>query len=425
MNQPAPRDVPNWSTRQVVYATLFVVSVILLFWLLYQFSEVVFILFVATVLGTAIRPGVEWLNRRGLPRSLGVVLIYLLILALVVGIILLVVPLIANQATAIAIDIPNYYGNFRIMLFRSPSQILQRIATQLPADLSFLIRQQAPKGITLDRVAQSLVYANLLLRGILTLAAIFLLGFYWTMESERITRSLLLWLPMTRRDDIRDLIGQIESKVGGFVTGQAIMCASIGVMALIAYLLIGLPYALVLAVIAGVLEAVPIFGPILGAIPALLIAVSLSPTKAIWVVASTAVIQLLENHILVPRVMNRSVGVNPVVTLLAFAAFTSLLGLPGALLAVPMAAIIQLIIDRFFLSPEPVEVQAQVELGRDQLGLLRYEALDLAQDVRKQLRQKEDPADGVTDEVEDNIESIANELDRILAQVASAKEEAS
>jgi hypothetical protein len=104
--------------------------------------------------------------------------------------------------------------------------------------------------------------------------------------------------------------------------------------------------------------------------------------------------------------------------LLALAAFTSLLGLPGALLAVPMAAIIQLILDRFFLTPEPVEAQAQEQIGRDQLSLLRYEAQGLAQDVRKQLRQKENTSDEAADEIEDTIETLANDLDRLLAQAA-------
>jgi hypothetical protein len=126
--------------------------------------------------------------------------------------------------------------------------------------------------------------------------------------------------------------------------------------------------------------------------------------------------QAVENNLLVPRIMRQSVGVNPIVTLLALAAFTSLLGLPGALLAVPIAAIIQLLLNQFVLQAENQEEVAPA--GRDQISLLRYEAQDLALDVRKQLRQKEDLTDQEVDRVEDDIEQIASDLDRILAELA-------
>jgi hypothetical protein len=128
------------------------------------------------------------------------------------------------------------------------------------------------------------------------------------------------------------------------------------------------------------------------------------------VIVAAAVIQQAENYLLVPRIMNRSVGVRPFVTLLALAAFTSLLGLPGAILAVPMAAIIQLLIDRFVLDTaanEPIQ-----PAGRSQLSVLHYEAQDLLQDMRKQFREK----DGMVDEIEDSLELIVTDLNRILAE---------
>ena len=182
-------------------------------------------------------------------------------------------------------------------------------------------------------------------------------------------------------------------------------------MALVAYLLIGLPYALILAILAGILEAVPIVGPILGAIPALLVALSTDPTRALWVIAASLIIQGLENYLLVPRVMKQSVGVNPLAILLSLAAFTSLLGLAGALLAIPIAAIVQLFVNRFVISSGEVEVETPA--GRGQLSLLRYETRDLASDIRKQLREKEDIA-GFTEDIVENLEAAANHLDHIL-----------
>jgi predicted PurR-regulated permease PerM len=278
-----------------------------------------------------------------------------------------------------------------------------------------LLASEAPTDEqALDMVARSFIVAGVVVRSVLAAAAILLLGFYWTLESERTIRSLLLFFSPPQRERFRELIAEIEAKLGGYIRGQIVLSLSIGILALISYLLIGLPYALVLAIIAGVMEAVPVFGPALGAIPAILVALSLDPSKVIWVIAATAVMQALENYLLVPRIMSRSVGVNPIVTLLALAAFVSLLGFPGALLAIPMAAIVQLVLDRFLLNKEYPE--EQIPAGRDQLSVLRYEAQDLALDVRKQLRQKADLADGAADHVEDSIEAIVVDLDRILAQ---------
>jgi predicted PurR-regulated permease PerM len=213
----------------------------------------------------------------------------------------------------------------------------------------------------------------------------------------------------------------METKVGSYVAGQAILCLIIGLMALVAYWLIGLPNALVLAFIAGVMEAVPLIGPLLGAIPAALVGLSLGPDKLVWVIVATVIIQQLENSLLVPRVMRRSVGVNPFVSLLALFAFSSLLGFAGALMAIPMAALIQILLDRFVFGPAAIE--PEVSTGRDYASRLRYEAQDLAQDLRRQARLKKGGSDlGIkqTDHVLDEIEAITTDLDSLLARIDSS-----
>jgi predicted PurR-regulated permease PerM len=211
----------------------------------------------------------------------------------------------------------------------------------------------------------------------------------------------------------------METKVSAYIGGQSILMLVVGSMALLAYGLIGLPYILVLAFVAGVMEAVPLIGPLMGAIPALLVALSIGPDKAIWVIVATLVIQQLENSILVPRIMSRAVGVNPFVTLLALLAFSSLLGIAGALMAIPLAAIIQLLLDRFVFHPDVAE--PEVSAGRDYASRLRYEAQDLTKDLRKQARLTQTGSDQQvreTDQVMDEFEAITTDLDRLLASAS-------
>jgi predicted PurR-regulated permease PerM len=259
-------------------------------------------------------------------------------------------------------------------------------------------------------------YVALAINGIFTAVAILLLVFYWTLDGPRLIRSILLLAPKGQRESIKELVAAMETKVGAYVAGQGVLKVAVGGMALAAYWLIGLPNVLVLAFVAGIMEAVPIIGPLVGAIPAALVALTLGPDKLIWVIAATVVIQQLENTLLVPRIMRKAVGVNPFVTLLAIFAFGSLMGIAGTLMAIPMAAIIQLLFNRFVFARGATEPTAT--LGRDYASRLRYEAQEIAQDLRNQGRLTQvGSAQDVDekDQVMDEIEAITTDLHMLLS----------
>ena len=420
-NIPIPS---KWSPRQVMLATIFVASVVLGFWILYRFRAVLFIFFVAILLGTAIKPAVEWLYRRRVPKLYGEILIYMILLAAIIGFSLLVLPLVLEQVTVITTQLSETYERVRTFMVQSPSRLLYSLGFRLPPEFQVEDLVQGQNGQapppdetapSIDSVAQAFQYAGMISRGIFIVIAIFLMGFYWTLEGDRAIRSVLLLFPRNYREDTRGIIDAIQDKLGAYLFGQLILMGTVGGFQLVAYLIIGLPNALVLAIIAGVMEAVPTVGPILGALPAILIAYATDPGKVVWVLAATGVIQFLENYLLVPRVMDKSVGVSPFITLLSLAAFSSLLGLPGALLAIPFAAIIQLLINRFVIEPgETAQLQPE---GRDYMSYLRLQTQEIAQDIRKQVRHKDIDHETSDDNIEDAIEELVNDLDRILSQV--------
>ncbi len=352
-DKPTIQSSP-WSVRRVVTITLTLVVIVIGFWMLYRFYNVLFILLSAIVIGTVIRPIVAWLNRRGISQILGVIIVYFLLLAFVTGFILLLFPLVFDQASSIMKGIPNYYQSFQTWVSNSTNPLLDYLNQFLPNEIPGLkpVLQTAPE--ILESAEQALSYVATVTQVVFIAIVTLLLAFHWTLDGPRIIQSLLPMLPKQKREGISDLIAAIESKIGYFIAGQAVLCLVIGALALIAYLIIGLPNALVLALIAGVLEAVPMVGPALGAIPAGVIAFSVSPTKLIWVIVATVIIQLLENNLLVPRIMRKAVGVNPFVSLLSIFAFSTLFGIAGALMAIPIAAIIQLILQRFLFHPEEI-----------------------------------------------------------------------
>ena len=416
----APPQPHDWTFRRVVWATLVVAAVILGFWLFYRFNEVVFILFIAIVIGTVIRPAVAWLHHRGLSPTAAVILVYLLLLSLLTGFLLLLLPVIVKQGTSIAADVPGYYQNLHQWMVSYPNQWILRLSQFLPSSLPSLSPGQQTGQQVMASAGQALGYVTLLGRVIFIAIVILVLAFYWTLDGPRTIQSFLLLLPQGQRESISDLVAAMESKVGFYVAGQGFLCLVIGVMALLAYLLIGLPNALVLALLAGVLEAVPMLGPLLGALPAATVALSISPSRLVWVIVATVIIQQLENSLLVPRVMKKAVGVNPFVTLVALFAFSTLFGIAGALMAIPLAAIIQLLLNSFVFHPAVMEME--VSTGRDHASRLRYDAQGLAQGLRRQARLSKRGSDlRITqiDQVMDEIETIATDLDALLARAST------
>jgi hypothetical protein len=225
---------------------------------------------------------------------------------------------------------------------------------------------------------------------------------------------------------VRNLIAEMEGKIGGYFRGQAILCVIIGAVSTLAFFVIGIPYALVLGLLMGIFEALPVIGPTLGAIPAVVITLAVAPDKVLLVIAVLVAIQVLENNLLVPRVMDESVGVNAIISILAIAAFGILFGLGGAILAIPLAAIVQIFVNRMIFDlPIPEEVVASPAqepnaANRNRFTVLRMEAQALAQDVRKQVRNTSEE-NGRPDEegeaAEDMIETIAKDLDSLLLQL--------
>ena len=409
----AQESIENrWSPRRIVAGTLVVCAVAGLGVLVLVARHVLFFLFIAIVLSTALKPLVGLLARRGIPRSLAISVVFTLLLTLLVAPAVIGLPLLVDQAQATLKSLPESYSEFRDRI----GLISTTVAARLPEKPPWVDREDEIIEGALHAASRAISYSGLLIRGGLVVMIVIFTSFLWSLHEAQTIRSLLLFLPPAKRQEAGAVVEAIESKVGAYIRGQGLLCLAVGSMSLVAYLLIGLPHAFVLALAAGVLEAVPMFGPVLGAIAPMLVALSVDPSKVVWVLAAALVIQQSENYLLVPRIMDRSVGVNAVVTLLAIAAFSSLEGLPGAVLAIPMAAIIQLLLDRYMLRPEALEPDRPAR--SDAIGQLRFQAQAIMQDVRLQMRDKDVPTSGRSDGLEETIEAIAQELDQALANQA-------
>jgi predicted PurR-regulated permease PerM len=347
--------------------------------------------------------------------------------------------MITGQVGAFTEELPGLYRNVRNFLLSSEIELLPRLGRLLPPswDLQRLSQIVLNSLDTGTAQASPLLLVSQVGTVLFYLLSIFGLGYYLTLDRERVVGSLLTRMPAPRRESVRGFVDEVETSVGRFVRGQLLLCGVVGVTSLVAYWLIGLPYALALGAIAAVLEAVPMIGPVLTAIPAAILAAAIGPQQVLYVLIALAVIQILESNVLVPRIMDKAVGVSPLVSILALAFFGLLFGLPGAMLAIPLAAVIQLVLNRtVFREQVPVSegpLSAPVNLadmehpsvsGRSRLDRLRLQASELEQDVRKQLRSKPTGSDSdmndETAELEDLIEITAGALVSLLAEAQQA-----
>ncbi len=375
--QPRPRPL-----RETALATLVVLLVLLGFALLLSLRNVLVSVFLGLLLATALRPVMGRLREGRLPRFLAASGSILLLIGGLVGFVVLVVPVVADQADTIATAVPALYAGARAWLIESRFRLFRQLGYRLEPELSL-------NGAPGDEPLWGQVLPALGLIGYVSFIAIctVVFAYYWLLYRERSVRGLLLLLPMERRQAAERVWHEIEGRIGDYLRGQFILAAVVFVLSLVGYWIAGVPFALLLAVAAGVLELVPFVGPFIATGLAIVIGLSAGPQTAIAALIVGLVVQQFENNILAPRVMDETVGVSPVVTLLAFVGFGALFGPAGALLAIPLAAALQVLFAAWLQrNPTPEET---MPAGRTLVDRLRYDARVLAADIAGHLRQKD------------------------------------
>jgi len=397
------------TNKQVAIGTVLVALVLLSLGLIVALRYVFLMLFLGIVVATALTPVVDRLRKFGLSQSIATLIAFGALLVIIGGIVAALAPFFVTQFVQALTDLPKFYAGFRSTVSASSSQFLRGLGAQLPADpFSGLA---GDNGIALG--SQVTLLLPSLGSTLLFTILVFILSYYWLYYRALAVQSIALLVPIDQRAGAIALWNEIETKIGAFVRGLAILGFVIGLLSGIGYLAIGLPYGLTIAIIAGILEAIPYVGPIITLVLAGIVGLSVSQDMALLAIGIAMIIQFLENSIVVPRVMDRAVGVSPVVTLLALAVFSDLFGLLGALLAVPLAAVFQVLLDRLMLravSPADLDIG-----GRDKLALLRYQTQDIANDLRGQVRSKTEEMGADVDAAEEELEALLLDLDSLLA----------
>ncbi len=328
-------------TITVSTGTILRVLVLFLFiWFLYVVRDAVLLVILSVVLAAALDPFVNDLEKVYIPRWAGVLFIYVLALGLVAGSVYLVVPPFVEQVQNISHNLPEFTKNLSDKLLAVQSSYGEQF---IPADsISKIIGVVSEKigGIGGNVVS----VASTFFGAVVTLIFVFVLTFYLLVERDALKTFVADIVPKQYEDTFVNATREVKSRIGRWFKGQLFLSLAIFVLTLVALEVLGVKYALTFALIAGITEIVPYLGPVLGAIPAVLITLLIDPFKALLVFIVYIVVQQLENHLIVPKVMARSVGLNPVIIVIAIMLGVRLAGIPGIVLAIPMAIVATVII---------------------------------------------------------------------------------
>ncbi len=326
----------------VALATAVVVLIVQVFSFIDLIRHVLLLVALAMLLATGIEPIVTRLRRGGIARGPSILGIYLVIVALLVAFVLVVSETIAKQATSLTSDLPSLSGRLASLATGLPAGPLRDAGSALvnavqPQQIGPLLSSLFSAG-TLSRVV---LVTLTVFEAVFSVVTILVIAYFWLSERLTIRRLVLRSVREEHRARTLRIWEDVETKLGAWVRGQLLLMLIIGVAQGIGYLAFGLPFALLLAVFAGIAEAIPMVGPYLGAIPAIFIALTISPPLALLLTGYTVVLHLIESNVLVPRIMERAVGLTPLTVVLALLVGAALGGLIGALLAIPIAAAVQ------------------------------------------------------------------------------------
>lgn len=324
-----------------VKTVLKIVLVFLILVFLYLTRSVVAIFIISIIFSSIMIPAVDYLKKRKIPRTLSVAVIYLIILCFLTLAIYLIIPIVSTQVSGLVANLSEFFNKF----FNSWGSSLGFQNKDL-----FVYIQKALESFSNQFSSLTQNIYNLTVKvigGIATLTIILVLSFYLTIEKNASTRLVQLFTPKTKQQKLVNLIHKAQSKMGLWVGGQLIMSLLVFVLSFIVFFMLRLPNAFTLALIMGILEIIPYFGPLIGGTAAALVAFSQSFWLGIIIIITVILIQQAENHIFMPNVMKKVTGLSPVIVILAILIGLELFGLLGIIIAVPVATGLAVVLPEF------------------------------------------------------------------------------
>lgn len=323
--------------RKIEISTLTILKIIAILiglWLLWKIFDVILILFVVIIITATLSPTVDWLSEKKVPRILAVILIYILALATLGGVAYLIIPPFIEQIKELALNLPQILAKISPSLSLIKEQYIEQpsFVAILQKTLEALSDQLTQFSINIFSTAQGFF------SGLIVTLAIFVLTFYLLLEKDSLKNLLESILPKEKKENTFAVLRQVRVKWGAWVRGRLLLSVIVGFIVYVGLAILQIPFALTLAILTGLLDFIPYIGPIIAGVLAVIIAFFISPWLGLAVLILYIVVQLFEFIVLVPKIMQKVVGLSPVTIIIALLIGAKLAGILGIILAIPAAA---------------------------------------------------------------------------------------
>jgi predicted PurR-regulated permease PerM len=327
------KDLDN--STKIVLKVFGILLGLLFLWLI---RDIVITLILGVILASAMDPLVSYFKVRRVPRAVSVLTVYIIVLAIVSLIVYLIIPPLLTQIRLVGVNLPSYLDTLRDR-FPEFTWLINNL------DLSDIGRQL----INSDSGDHTVFSRTIgLFNGLFSVITVLVVSFYLVAEERGMREFIRTLVPPHHQDFTMNLVDKIQKKMGLWIIGQIILSLAIFALTFVGLTLLGVKYALFLALLAGLLEVVPYIGPIVSAIPAVFFAFFQSPPLAFAVLILYIIVQKTEGYVLVPKIMQKTVGTSPLVVLIALLVGFKLAGILGLLIAVPLAGAIMVAIQEFY-----------------------------------------------------------------------------
>lgn len=359
-SEKAQELVLKISGKSVAKATIIILSLLVFAYLITQIADILVVFFVAFLLAAAMEPAIDSLNKKKIPRGVAVILFYIAAISILGFIVAYILPILAQQISELAVSLGRYLKGLAegqqtslIPVRFQPylQQFLKSInvhdlASQVESALQLVAGQLFTIGGNLWEVIKIISH------GFINTILVLVLAYFMAVEKHSVDRFIFAFIPLKHEEYLAHKIMLVQKKIGFWVRGMLIMMLSMGFLVFVGLLILRVNYAAVLAIIAGILELVPVVGPLIAwlvAVPIVLNQGSFTILVAVTILYFVA--QQIEGHVLIPIVMKKVVGLNPIVILFALLVGFEFLGILGAVLSVPVATMISIFVNDFFEKP--------------------------------------------------------------------------
>lgn len=316
-----------------------IILIVLAFVFLYLLRDVLAVLFLAIMIASAVSPFATWLETKRIPRLLSVLVLYIVFFGLMALLISLVIPILSYELSQLAQVLPKFFAGLNNALESAQGSPYLSFVGDLQNILaSFSQFLQVSTASMLNFIIH-------IFGGVVSFIAIIVISFYFSVMKQGIPSFLQSVLPDAYEGYVIGLWRRAEYKVGRWFQGQLLLALSVGLVVFVGLSIMNIKYALLLGIIAIIFEVVPMVGPVLSAIPALVLAFAQSTTLGIWVLIFYIVVQQLEGHVLAPVILGKTLGLNPVTVVIALLIGAKLAGILGVLMAVPVAVVVVEVIE--------------------------------------------------------------------------------